>query len=189
MRGSGLAGTGPELSRRPHPAQLQPDAFDHVLLVELAAEVPPGETMVGPEIRVGEPGAQRVAFEVVDREERAVAGHGQRLGVAGRGRPLALPPRSCAPGDRCIGTNGVGFEAQQPVWIGRHHLAGLIELGQCFGIAALLVAVIASAWMMAPVSKAQTGNETAATEAGMMDPLGLMKRAKDLPIHNILDVI
>jgi long-subunit fatty acid transport protein len=57
-----------------------------------------------------------------------------------------------------------------------------------FGIAALVVAVIASAWMMAPSSKAQTG-DTAANEAGMMDPIGMMKRVKDLPVHNILDLI
>jgi hypothetical protein len=58
-----------------------------------------------------------------------------------------------------------------------------------FGIAALVLAVIASAWMMTPASKAHTGDQTATNQAGMMDPLGMMKRVKDLPIHNILDAI
>ena len=57
-----------------------------------------------------------------------------------------------------------------------------------FGIAALVLAVIGSAWMMTPTSKAQSG-EAAATQASMMDPLGMMKRIKDLPIHHILDPV
>jgi hypothetical protein len=58
-----------------------------------------------------------------------------------------------------------------------------------FGIAALVLAVIGSAWMMTPASEAHTGNETAATPAGMMDPLGMMRGTKDLPTHNILDPV
>ena len=56
------------------------------------------------------------------------------------------------------------------------------------GIAALLAAVIASAWGMTRGTTAPTQNP-ATDKAGMIDPLEMMKKAKDLPVHIILDLI
>ena len=55
------------------------------------------------------------------------------------------------------------------------------------GITALLLALGVGAWT---ITQGTTGSPDAqANKAGMMDPIGMMKKAKDLPVHSILDAI
>jgi hypothetical protein len=56
-----------------------------------------------------------------------------------------------------------------------------------FGIAALLVAVVAGAWLVSHTSRA--GTPVTSTNASVIDPIEMMKTIKDLPVHSILDAI
>jgi hypothetical protein len=56
-----------------------------------------------------------------------------------------------------------------------------------FGIAALLVAVVAGAWLVSQTSRA--GTPVTSTNASVIDPIEMMKTIKDLPVHSILDAI
>ena len=54
-----------------------------------------------------------------------------------------------------------------------------------FALAALLAAAVAGNWAMSRSTTAQS--ET--SNASLLDPIDMMKKVKDLPVHNILDAI
>jgi hypothetical protein len=57
-----------------------------------------------------------------------------------------------------------------------------------FALAALLAAAVVGTWAISRVTTAQS--ETPATSnAGLVDPIEMMKKIKDLPIHDIIDAI
>ena len=51
------------------------------------------------------------------------------------------------------------------------------------GITALLLALVVGAWVMAHGSLSQGQ----ASKAGAIDPVEMMKKTKDLPVHDVID--
>jgi hypothetical protein len=59
-----------------------------------------------------------------------------------------------------------------------------------FALAALLVAAVVGTWAISHITTAQSETKAPATNnAGLLDPLEMMKKVKDLPVHHILDAI
>jgi hypothetical protein len=55
------------------------------------------------------------------------------------------------------------------------------------GITALLLALVVGAWAITQGTLGLSHGQ--ANKAGMIDPVDMMKKAKDLPVHDIVDAI